>query len=326
MKTNYKIFIIISLLLILILGMVYYISNTDGENSDSSATAELNILVSFYPLYEFTSNIAKDKANVSTIIPFGVAPHHFEITPSKLLQMQNADIIIKIGFESWDDNQIKELNSDIVIINIIEVLEKQNPELLIRTFDDEHSDKNDAGHDHNIDVDPHVWLDPILVKSISIIIQDSIINMDEKNTEYYAENTKLYLNKLDELDNEIKFTLKECQSDKLITFHEAFGYFAKQYDLQHISLSAFAPDSEISGNKIKEIIEFMKDNNVKIIYSEELVDSRFAETISNEIDGKILFLSPIERLNEEEINQQVTYFDKMIQNLNNIEIGLECKL
>ena len=125
MKNNYKIFIIISLLLILILGMIYYLSNTDGENSDSSATTELNILVSFYPLYEFTSNIAKDKANVSTIIPIGVEPHHFEITPSKLLEMQNADIIIKMGFESWDDNQIKELNSDVIIINIIEVLEKK---------------------------------------------------------------------------------------------------------------------------------------------------------------------------------------------------------
>ena len=200
--------------------------------------------------------------------------------------MQNADIIIKMGFESWDDNQIKELNSDVIIINIIEVLEKQNPELLISTLDDEHGDE----HDHNIDFDPHVWLDPILVKSISIIIQDSIINMDEKNTEYYTENTNLYLNKLDELDNEIKSTLKECQNDKLVTFHEAFGYFAKQYGLQYTSLSGFAPDSEISGNKIKKIIEFMKDNNIKVIYSEELVDSRFSETIANEIDGEILLL------------------------------------
>ena len=323
MKNSYKILIIIFLLLILTLGAIYYISNAESihdENSDSNVTAELNILVSFYPLYEFTSNIAKDKAHVSTIIPFGVESHHFELTPSKLLQMQNADIIIKMGFESWDDNEIKELNSDIVIINIIDVLQKQKPELLISAFDDDH----DVGH--NIDVDPHVWLDPIIVKSISIIIRDSIINLDETNIKYYKENTELYLNNLDKLDNEIKSTLNECESDKFITFHEAFGYFAKQYDLQHVSLSGFAPDSEISGNKIKTIIDFMNDNNIKVIYSEELVDSKFTETISSEVSAKILLLSPIERLTEEEIDQQVTYFDKMMQNLNNIEIGLECKL
>ena len=70
----------------------------------------------------------------------------------------------------------------------------------------------------------------------------------------------------------------------------------------------------------------MKDNNIKVIYSEELVDSRFSETIANEIDGEILLLSPLERLTEEELNQKVTYFDKMMQNLINLEIGLECKL
>ena len=186
MKNSYKILIIIFLLLILTLGAIYYISNAESiydENSDSNVTTELNILVSFYPLYEFTSNIAKDKAHVSTIIPFGAESHHFEFTPSKLLQMQNADIIIKMGFESWDDNEIKELNSDIVIINIIDVLQKQKPELLISAFNDDH----DVGH--NIDVDPHVWLDPIIVKSISIIIRDSIINLDETNTKYKSSRS-----------------------------------------------------------------------------------------------------------------------------------------
>ena len=123
----------------------------------------------------------------------------------------------------------------------------------------------------------------------------------------------------------IKSSLTSCNKDTFVPFHNAFSYLAKRYDIKIMALSGIAPDSEASAAEIAEFVDFVKDNEIKVIFSEELVDTRLAEVIAGEAGAEVLLFSPIEALAPEEVGKNITYLDKMEQNLDSLKVALECQ-
>lgn len=181
------------------------------------------------------------------------------------------------------------------------------------------------GHHHDFENDPHIWLDPILVKQQVNNIRDGLIEADPQNKEQYEQNAIAYNEKLDELDMKIKSSLTSCNKDTFVPFHNAFSYLAERYDIKIMALSGIAPDSEASAAEIAEFVDFVKDNEIKVIFSEELVDTRLAEVIADEAGAEVLLFSPIEALAPEEVGKNITYLDKMEQNLDALKVALECQ-
>ena len=186
-------------------------------------------------------------------------------------------------------------------------------------------DEHGHGHHHDFEFDPHIWLDPILVKQQVNIIRDGLIQADPQNKEQYEANAMRYNEKLDALDMNIKSSLSSCSKDTFVPFHNAFTYLAERYDLKVMSLSGLAPDSEASAAEIAEFVDFVKDNDIKVIFSEELVDPRLAEVIADEAGAEVLLFSPLEALTPEEVEKNMTYIDKMEQNLDALMVALECQ-
>ena len=186
--------------------------------------------------------------------------------------------------------------------------------------DDEHD-----GHGHDFEFDPHIWLDPVLVKQQVNNIKDGLIKVDPQNKEHYEENAIQYNKELDALDMKIKSSLSSCSKDTFVPFHNAFTYLGDRYGLKIMALSGVAPDSEASAAEIAEFIDFVKDNDIKVIFAEELVDPRLAEVIADEAGAKVLLFSPIEALAPDEIGQNITYIDKMEKNLDALKVALECQ-
>ena len=196
---------------------------------------------------------------------------------------------------------------------------------------DEHDDHDDHakedghdGHDHDYEFDPHIWLDPILVKQQVNVIRDGLIQADPQNEEHYEENARIYNNKMDALDMKIGSALSSCQKDTIVPFHNAFTYLGERYDIHIMALSGMTPDSEASAAEIAEFVDFVKDNDIKVIFSEELVDPRLAEVIAEEANAQVMLFSPLEALNPEEVGTNVSYIDKMEQNLDSLKVALEC--
>ncbi len=194
---------------------------------------------------------------------------------------------------------------------------------------EDHGMEKDAhdghGHDHDFEFDPHIWLDPILVKQQVNNIKDGLIMADPQNKEHYEDNAKLYNEKLDALDMKIKSSLSTCNKDTFVPFHNAFTYLADRYDVKVMSLSGLAPDSEASAAEIAEFVDFVKDNDIKIIFAEELVDPRLAEVIADEAGAEVMLFSPIEALSLDEVGTNITYIDKMEKNLDALTVALECR-
>jgi len=190
---------------------------------------------------------------------------------------------------------------------------------------DDHEEGGHDGHDHDYEFDPHIWLDPILVKQQVNVIRDGLIQVDPDNKENYEENARIYNDKLDALDMKIGSALSSCQKDTIVPYHNAFTYLGERYDIHIMALGGMAPDSEASAAEIAEFVDFVKDNDIKVIFSEELVDPRLAEVIAEEANAQVMLFSPLEALSKEEAVTNVSYIDKMEDNLDSLKVALECQ-
>ena len=188
--------------------------------------------------------------------------------------------------------------------------------------EDGHDDHAKEDMDHTYD--PHVWLDPILAKSQVMTIANHLKESDPEHADIYHDNAISYANQLDQLDQEIRSEVSSCAKDTFVPFHNAFSYFAERYDLNTLAvIQEFSPETPVTAKDIEELIHFAEDNDIKYFFTEENRNPRVAERLATELGGDILLFSPLESLTGED-DPNTTYFDKMRQNVDNLQIALEC--
>lgn len=287
-----------------------------GQSQQTPATsAEDKIIVaaSFFPLYDFARNVGGDRAQVYMMVPAGIEPHDWEPSPRSIGEAQSADLIVYngAGFENW----IGELDAS-------KAVDTSSGIELLSGFDQEESEGAGPG----VSFDPHIWLDPVLAIRQVEAVRDGFVRVDPAGAVIYEQNADRYITELRALDSLIRSELGECAKTDFIAFHDAFGYFAKRYGLTQHSVQGPSPEGEVLPQRISEIKDLASRLDIDVIYSEELVDPRLASVIAEELpNGRVLVLSPIEGLEEEELKQGLGYIDKMKQNLENLKVGLDCQ-
>ena len=292
---------ILAISLVIPLSIFILWSSENNNVTGFSEKRQLKVLASFYPLYEFTKIVGGERIDVSIIIPPGIEPHEWEPTIQDLQKMQSADMIVINGvdFEPWITRLVS-VNHDILILdtsNGIPLLEK-----------DKHVFNN------KIQNDPHIWLDPVLAKKQIQNIANGLIKIDPQNADYYQENANAYTTKLILLDNKIRNDLSVCLKKDFLAFHDAFSYFAKEYDLNQNTIIGINPSEEPTAVTLQQIVQKAQNLDLHIIFTEEAVNPRVSEVIADEIGGKVLTLSPIE-IHEKNSN----YIKRMEQNLSNLK-------
>jgi zinc transport system substrate-binding protein len=316
------VFIAMSTLIILLLSLTNGYAQQNENIDTQQDTEKIKIAASFYPFYEIANEIGGNNTIVTSVIPMGVEPHDWEITPQQIPDIAEADMIIYngIGFDSWLGKKEQFRNSFLVDISKdLQLIKLGKQEL-------ENVGHDSQVYDHTSRYDPHVWLDPILVKNISKTISNALINLDPNNTHSYLQNTKNFNQRLDTLDSQIKKSLANCELKDFLTFHESFHYFANRYGLTQHAVHGSSPEGEILPQQIIKTISLAKDLGIDTIYSEELKDPRLSQTLASEIpNGKVLLLSPIEGIKPEEQKKDIDFIDKMKMNLENLKQGLKCK-
>jgi zinc transport system substrate-binding protein len=285
----------------------FVVFSSDSKQIEKTNESKLQVISSFYPLHEFSQNVGKEKVDAKLLVPVGVEPHDWEPTIKDVLQMQKSDLIIinGIGFENWI-GKLNEMNYQGVVVDT-------SNGIIIKNMDKESSTYEEH---HDSSVDPHIWLNPVFAKIQVQNIADAFSDSDPENRQYFQENAVNYINKLDLLDSKIHNELSRCSHD-FIAFHDAFSYFADEYDLtQHTVISSYEPHAEPTAKTLENVINKAKQLNLKVIFTEETADPKTSQVIANEIGGKILVLSPLE------INDDGTYISKMTENLNHLKEAL----
>lgn len=283
-----------------------------NTNNEADKKEDLTIVTTFYPIYDFTKEIVGDEGNVKLLIPAGTEPHDFEPSAKERAEISDADVFVynssdmEFFVDSLKDSVDSKQTLMIEAAKGIDRLESQEA--------DEH-EESEEGHDHAHEYDPHVWLDPVLaIKEVRTIAGELGEKYPDKK-EIFTKNADAYIKKLEELDQKYSEELKNATNRTFVTQHAAFAYLANQYNLEQVAISGVSPDQEPTPSRLAELKEFVKKNNIKVIYFEENASSKVAETLSNETGVKLEVLNPLESLTNEQIKAGENYISVMEKNL-----------
>ncbi|MCY7782965.1 MULTISPECIES: metal ABC transporter substrate-binding protein [unclassified Bacillus (in: firmicutes)] len=302
--------------------------NSSTKGSADSKGDKLHIVTTFYPMYEFTKQIVKDKGDVDLLIPSSVEPHDWEPTPKDIANIQDADLFVYNSeyMESWVPSTEKSMGQGHAVfvnaskgIDLMEGSEEEHEE------HGEHEEHEHGEHEHSHAMDPHVWLSPVLAQKEVKNITAQIVKQDPDNKEYYEKNSKEYIAKLQDLDKLYRTTVKKAEKKEFITQHTAFGYLAKEYGLTQVPIAGLSPDQEPSAADLAKLKTYAKEHNVKVIYFEEIASSKVADTLASEIGAKTEVLNTLEGLSKEEQDKGLGYIDIMKQNLDALKDSLLVK-
>ena len=242
-------------------------SNTTANNaSQRSNQTKINVVASFYPIYEFVKVVGGDRINLSVLIPIGAEPHNFDPTIQEVQKANSANLLVYNG-ASMEEPWIHNLTPQ----NTVDTSKGIN--LLANPNDPDIKGPND----------PHIWLDPVLAIQQVQNIRDGLDKVDPKNAAYYNQNAQNFIGQLNKLDTAFKgnLTSSDCAKKDFIPFHLAFAYFAKQYGLtQHPIHEGLTPSGEVLPQKLVEVVNLAKNLGLKVIYSEDLIDPEISSSYS----------------------------------------------
>jgi ABC-type Zn uptake system ZnuABC Zn-binding protein ZnuA len=216
---------------------------------------KLRILTTIAPLYSFTINVVGDSARVDNLIPSGIGPHEYSLSPGDARKVAETRLLIinGVNLESW----LHKLTSSAEEV------------------------KKSAAHDSEklivvdtstgveiLNSDPHIWLSPINAIVQVKNIRDALVKADPDNSETFMKNADEYIQRLKDLDKEIRGAIKTWNMNQFVAFHSAFRYFAKEYGLEQIAVIQETPDIEPSPRHIAHVIETIRTAGIRSIFTE----------------------------------------------------------
>ena len=280
------------------------------NNTGTSPSSKITVLTTFYPIYDFAQNVGGDKVSVSLLVPETVDVHDFEPTPSSIEAVSSANVLIYsgAGLEPWIQNVITSAGNP----NLITVDTSQGITLLPVSAQFQQGNRT---------IDPHIWLNPEDAKQQVNNILQGLIKADPADTQYFTDNANAYEAKLDELNTEAINATTNTATNVFVTFHEAFAYFAKQYNVTQLSiLGPF--EEEPNPTDIQNVITAINQYHLKYVGYESLENPAISQSISSQTNATLINMNPIEGLTTQEKANGDNYISLMQQDIANIHLAL----
>ncbi|HGA1261795.1 TPA: ZinT/AdcA family metal-binding protein [Streptococcus suis] len=285
-------------------------------NSTASEDGKLNIVTTFYPVYEFTKQVAGDEANVDLLVKAGTEVHGYEPSAKDIARIQEADAFVyeNENMETWVHDVEKSL--DTTKVNVISATEGM---LLLPGGEEEHKGHDHSGERHSHAYDPHVWLSPERAITLVENIRDSLVAKYPEKKDAFETNAAAYIEKLDALDAKYSETLSAAKQKYFVTQHTAFAYLALDYGLKQVYITGVAADEDPTPSRLAELTEYINKYGIKYIYFEENASKSVAETLAKETGVQLDVLNPLESLTDEDMKNGKDYISVMEDNLTALE-------
>ena len=257
--------------------------------------AKQELTVSISPQKYFVQKIVKDKFDINVMVKPGASPHTYEPKSSQMKSLSNSKIYFYTGvsFENAWLDKFKLSAKNTIFVDTAVGIEKLAMEEHSHEGEEHDEHKDEAKHDHeNEALDPHIWLDPILVKIQAKNIYDAIVKIDSQNSDFYKTNYEEFLKELDLINNELETILKPYENRAFMVFHPSWGYFAKRYNLEQISVEV--EGKEPKPNELVELIKDAKIHDIKIVFVSPQFSQKTAKTISSSINAKVVSIDALD--------------------------------
>lgn len=260
------------------------------------------------PQEELITAVTGDTAHVIVMVPPGASPHTFEPSPSQIATLESADLYIALGsgieFENRWLDRIRGMYPHLKIVNLSENLSLLPAEDHTHEEDlhveqvhedhDEHEQQEGHGadaHKHEGGLDPHVWLSLKNAARMVETIADVLSAENPEMKETYTENRDRYLGRISAVDESIRTSLSDLQNRKILVYHDAFGYFCRDYDLTQITVEVFG--KEPSARTLAGIIETARKEGITIIFMQPEFSTKGADTLAAELSATVVLISPL---------------------------------
>ena len=256
---------------------------------------DLQVVTTFLPITEFTKAVAGACATVQALIPTNVGPHDFQATPSDLVKLQKADVLVKngLGLESFldkliasaDNSALRVIDTSSGVATLANAAEKAGG-------DHDHGRDHDHGHDHG-PINPHIWLDPLRAVQQVEAIRDGLIAAKPACTEQFNANAASFSAELRALDAEFAAQLKPYAGKTFVAFHDFAPYFAERYKLQ-TAFVVEAPEQNPTPADLKRVAEQVKQSDLQALLSEPQEGSRSFNALAGDLGVRVSVFDPLE--------------------------------
>ena len=303
-------------------------------DKDAESTSKLSIYTTVYPLSYFSERIGGEFVDVSSIYPTGANEHTFEPTQKDMMKLADADLFfyVGLGLEGFVENAKKTLaKEDVTLIATADqVSDEQLAVSTGHTHDDEeeehtHEEHEDGSshddHDHG-DVDPHVWLSPVISQDLALAIKNALVEKMPEQEDAFTANYETLVSELQQLDEQFKTMADAVNEKTFFVSHAAFGYIAGEYGLTQIPIAGLNSQTEPSQKELTTIVDKAKDLNIHYILFEQNVSSKLAEVIQKEVGADSLVLHNLSILTTDDVKNKETYFTLMQKNIKTLETAL----
>ena len=276
---------ILSLLLCIAAGLPGF-SGCQPAREDQT---RIKLLASFYPIAIMALNITD---GVDGVLVESMAQqqtgclHDFQMTTADMKKAETAAafLINGAGMEGFMDKITAQLPD-------LPVIDSSTGIPLIASGEDHHHDE-ESDHDHEGGENPHLWVSISNCMAQVKNLSEGIIALDPEHAEEYKSNTDAYLQKLSDLRDKMHQTLDHVKSRDIITFHEAFPYFAEEFGLHIAAVINREPDSQPSAKELAGTIRLVRETNAKALFVEPQYPETSADIIAAETDAKVYVLDP----------------------------------
>jgi ABC-type Zn uptake system ZnuABC Zn-binding protein ZnuA len=246
-------------------------TNKPAGSADGTNGRILRVVATSTQVADFATNVGGDRVRVTSLLKPGIDPHDYEPSPADIDALAHADLVLEngVGLEAWLGDTIDSSGFDGPVVDT-----SQGVRLRI------------VGGAP----DPHVWEDPGNAARMAANIERGLAAADPANAAAFEADLATYAGELEALDAEVERQIGSLANRKVVTNHDAFGYYLDRYGLELVGsvIPSFDSSAELSGRDIRDLVAKIRATGVKAIFSETTLPPRAAETIGREAGVKVV--------------------------------------
>jgi ABC-type Zn uptake system ZnuABC Zn-binding protein ZnuA len=266
----------------LLIAIALTIGACAGTTTPTASPDTIRVVATTTVLADLVANVGGDRVTVSSVVPKGGEVHTFDPSPQDVVGLTEADLIVSngLGLDEWLTDLAADAGADAPIVELGEDLDVEYLE------GDEHEDEADADHGA---VNPHLWLDVANARLYVAKLADGLATADPGGAADYEARAEAYDAELADLDAWIRDQIGAIAPEdrKLVSFHEAFPYLARAYDLEIVGVVVDAPGQDPSAGEIAALVAAIRAAGVKAVFGEAQFSDKLVRTIADETGATV---------------------------------------
>ncbi len=277
------------------------LSSCSALSQDTAGTSDgVDVVAAFYPLQFVAERVAGGDASVAELTTPGQEPHDLELSVTANAEVSAADLVVyEGGFQSAVDDAVGQ-NATGTTLDVADVVD-------LRTVDGE--------------VDPHFWLDPLLLAQVADAVGRDLAEVDPTHAEAYAARAAAVRSDLEDLDADIERGLSECRRSTIVVSHDAFGYL-ERYGITVAPVAGLSPDAEPTPADLQRLQELIDSDGITTVFSETLASPRLTASLARDTGVESRVLDPVEGLTDATADED--YLSLMRANLEALRTANGC--